>query len=58
MAPGFVFPPRGFRQILVESLELSAGPADLWLPLALTPIELGSWWMRHYFNVVVVWDPT
>ena len=37
MAPGFAFPPRGLRQLLVESHELSDGPADLWLPLAFTP---------------------
>ena len=52
MAPGFAFPPRGFRQILVESRELSDGPADLWLPLAFTPIELIAWWRGHNFNVV------
>ena len=52
MAPEFAFPPRGLRQIQVERQESSDGPADLWLPLAFTPPELQSWWMRFNFNVV------
>ena len=40
MAPGFAFPPRGLRQYLTESQESPNGPADLWLPLAFTPLEL------------------
>jgi len=51
MAPGFAFPPRGLRQYLTEVHESPNEPADLWLPLAITPSELFGWW-HFYFNVV------
>ena len=51
MAPGFAFPPRGLRQYLTESQESPNGPADFWLPLAFTPVELEGRG-NYTFNVV------